>query len=118
MEITLYHNPNCGTSRTTLSLLRDRGLSPTVIEYLKHPPSREQLKTIIQDIGVPIREFMRQRGSPYAELQLDNPRHSDEQLIDFILAHPILFNRPVVVTPLGTRLCRPADVVLEILPQP
>jgi arsenate reductase len=116
--ITIYHNPACGTSRNVLGLIRDSGQEPMVIEYLKTPPDRAMLKALIAAMGVPVRAVLREKGSPYAELGLDDPKWSDEQLIDFMLQHPILINRPIVVTPLGTRLCRPSETVLDILPQP
>lgn len=117
-DITIYHNPNCGTSRNTLALIRNSGAEPEVIEYLTHPPSRETMQQLIADMGIPVRDVIRQKGTPYAELQLDNPALTDEQLLDAMLAHPILMNRPIVVTPLGTRLCRPSEAVLDILPAP
>jgi arsenate reductase len=116
--ITIYHNPQCGTSRNTLALIRNTGDEPEVIEYLKTPPDRETLKALVAAMGLPLRELIRQKGTPYAELKLDNPALSDEQLLDAMLAHPILINRPIVVTPLGTRLCRPSEAVLDILPSP
>lgn len=117
-NITIYHNPACGTSRNVLALIRNSGEEPTVIEYLKTPPDSETLQRLIADMGVPVRAILREKGTPYAELGLDDPKWSDEQLIDFMLQHPILINRPIVVTPLGTRLCRPSEAVLDILPQP
>jgi len=117
-DITIYHNPECGTSRNTLALIRNSGDQPEVIEYLKTPPSRETLKQLVADMGIPVRELFRQKGTPYEELKLNDPALSDEQLMDAMLAHPILMNRPVVVTPLGTRLCRPSEAVLDILPSP
>ncbi|MDI1239053.1 MAG: arsenate reductase (glutaredoxin) [Polaromonas sp.] len=117
-DITIYHNPQCGTSRNTLALIRNSGAEPEVIEYLKTPPSRETLQQLIIAMGLPVRDAMRQKGTPYAELKLDDPALSDAQLIDTMLAHPILINRPIVVTPLGTRLCRPSEAVLDILPAP
>ena len=116
--ITIYHNPQCGTSRNTLALIRNSGAEPEVIEYLKTPPSRETLVQLIADMGIPVRELIRQKGTPYVELKLDDPTLSDEQLLDAMLAHPILINRPIVVTPMGTRLCRPSEAVLDILPAP
>ena len=116
MTVTIYHNPKCGTSRNTLALIRNAGIEPTVIEYLTHPPSRETLVALIARAGIPVREALREKGTPYAELGLDDPCLSDDQLIDAMLAHPILINRPIVVTPRGTRLCRPSEAVLEILP--
>lgn len=117
-DITIYHNPQCGTSRNTLALIRNSGAEPEVIAYLQNPPSRETLQQLITAMGVPVRNVIRQKGTPYAELQLDNPALTDEQLLDAMLAHPILINRPIVVTPLGTRLCRPSEAVLDILPAP
>jgi arsenate reductase len=116
--ITIYHNPACGTSRNTLALIRNSGAEPVVIEYLKNPPRRATLMALIAAMGVPMRSVLRQKGTPYDELRLDDPKWTDEQLIDFIVAHPILMNRPIVVTPLGTRLCRPSEAVLDILPSP
>jgi arsenate reductase len=117
-EITIYHNPQCGTSRNTLALIRNSGAEPEVIAYLQTPPSRETLQQLIAAMGVPVREVIRSKEKLYTELQLDNPALTDDQLIDAMLAHPILLNRPIVVTPLGTRLCRPSEVVLDILPAP
>ena len=117
-HITIYHNPDCGTSRNVLSLIRNSGEEPAVIEYLKTPPDRDMLKALIAAMGIPVRAVLREKGTPYAELGLGDQKWSDEQLIDFMLQHPILINRPIVVTPLGTRLCRPSEAVLEILPQP
>lgn len=117
-RITIYHNPACGTSRNVLGLIRNSGEEPTVIEYLKTPPDRETLKTLIAAMGVPVRAVLREKGTPYTELGLDDPKWSDEHLIGFMLQYPILINRPIVVTPLGTRLCRPSETVLDILPQP
>ena len=117
-NITIYHNPDCGTSRNVLALIRNSGAEPTVIEYLKTPPDRATLMALIAAMGVPVRAVLREKGTPYAELGLADPKWSDEQLIDFMLQHPILINRPIVVTPLGTRLCRPSETVLDILPQP
>lgn len=117
-DITIYHNPQCGTSRNTLALIRNSGVEPEVIEYLKTPPSRDTLRQLAAQTGEPVRALMRSKEALYAELQLDNPALGDEQLIDAMLAHPILMNRPVVVTPLGTRLCRPSEAVLDILSAP
>ncbi|MEB5964554.1 arsenate reductase (glutaredoxin) [Comamonas testosteroni] len=117
-DITIYHNPACGTSRNALALIRNSGEEPTVIEYLKTPPDRATLVGLIQAMGMPVRAVLRQKGTPYDELGLGAPKWTDEQLIDFMLQHPILINRPIVVSPLGTRLCRPSEVVLDILPQP
>lgn len=116
MTITIYHNPACGTSRNTLAMIRRSGEDPEVIEYLKTPPSRERLLELIAAMGISPRDLLREKGTPYAELGLDDPERSDDQLVDAMLAHPILINRPIVVTPLGARLCRPSEVVLEILP--
>lgn len=117
-DITIYHNPKCGTSRNTLALIRNTGAEPRVILYLETPPSRAELEALIAAMGVPVRELMRAKETIYQELALDNPALSDAQLIDALLAHPILLNRPVVVTPLGARLCRPSEAVLDLLPQP
>ncbi|UXS39285.1 arsenate reductase (glutaredoxin) [Agrobacterium tumefaciens] len=116
MDITIYHNPSCGTSRNTLALIRAAGIEPTVIEYLREPPTRENLARMIADAGLTVREAMREKGTPYAELGLDNPDLTDDQLLDAMMETPILINRPFVVTPLGTRLARPSEVVLDILP--
>lgn len=115
---TIYHNPACGTSRNTLAMIRNSGEEPTVIEYLQHPPSRVQLAKMIKDAGLSVREAIRQKGTPYAELGLDKLDLTDDQLLDAMLAHPILINRPFVVTTIGTRLCRPSELVLGILPNP
>ena len=116
--ITIYHNPACGTSRNVLAMIRNSGEEPVVIEYLKTPPDRATLTALIAAMGVPVRAVLREKGTPYAELGLDDPKWSDEQLIGFMLQHPILINRPIVVTPLGTMLCRPSETVLDMLPQP
>jgi arsenate reductase len=116
-KITIYHNPNCGTSRNTLDLIRNSGVEPEVIEYLQHPPGRERLVELIRKMGVGVRDVLRRKGTPYDELNLDDPALTDDQLIDAMVAHPILMNRPIVETPLGTRLCRPSEQVLEILPR-
>jgi arsenate reductase len=116
MDITIYHNPKCGTSRNTLALIRNTGVEPLVIEYVANPPSREKLKDMIAQAGLTVREAIREKGTPYAELGLDNPALSDDELLDAMLAHPILINRPFVVTPKGVRLCRPSELVLDILP--
>ena len=118
MSVTIYHNPACGTSRNTLAMIRQSGVEPVVIEYLKNPPDRARLIGLIQAIGVPVRALLREKGTPYAELGLADPKWSDAQLLDFMLAHPILINRPIVVTPKGTRLCRPSEAVLELLDHP
>ncbi|CAN7626723.1 MULTISPECIES: arsenate reductase (glutaredoxin) [unclassified Variovorax] len=117
-EITIFHNPACGTSRNTLALIRNSGAEPHVVEYLKTPPSRDTLTGLIKAMGITPRELLRQKGTPYGELGLDDPKWTDEQLIELMLEHPILINRPIVVTPLGTRLCRPSELVLDILPSP
>ncbi|WP_211452015.1 arsenate reductase (glutaredoxin) [Collimonas antrihumi] len=116
MTITIYHNPACGTSRNTLALIRNSGDEPEVIEYLQQPPSRSTLQQLILDAGLTVRAAIREKGTPYAELGLDDQSLSDAQLLDAMLAHPILINRPFVVTTIGTRLCRPSELVLEILP--
>jgi arsenate reductase (glutaredoxin) len=115
-DVTIFHNPACGTSRNTLALIRHAGFEPTVVEYLKNPPDKATLRQLVAATGQPVRALLREKGTPYAELGLSDPRWSDEQLLDFIVQHPILMNRPVVVTPLGTRLCRPSEAVLELLP--
>ena len=117
-RISIYHNPACGTSRNVLALIRNSGEEPTVIEYLKTPPDRATLMVLIAAMGVSARAVLREKGTPYAELGLGDPQWGDDRLIDFMLQHPILINRPIVVTPLGTRLCRPSEAVLDILPQP
>jgi arsenate reductase (glutaredoxin) len=114
--IKIFHNPDCGTSRNTLALIRNSGTEPEIIEYLKTPPSRDTLITLMRDAGLSPRELLRQKGTPYDALGLGDPKWTDDQLIDFMLEHPVLINRPLVVTPLGTRLCRPSEVVLDILP--
>jgi arsenate reductase (glutaredoxin) len=116
--ITIFHNPACGTSRNTLALIRNSGVEPIIVEYLKDPPGRTRLVALIAALGLPVRALLRQKGTPYDSLKLDDPAWTDEQLIDFMVAHPILMNRPIVETPLGTRLCRPSETVLEILPSP
>ena len=116
MSVTIYHNPACGTSRNTLALIRNTGIEPKVIEYLKTPPDRATLTGLIARMGVPVRDVIREKGTPYTELGLDDPKWTDAQLIDFMLQHPILINRPIVVTGLGARLCRPSEAVLDILP--
>jgi arsenate reductase (glutaredoxin) len=116
--VTIYHNPACGTSRNTLGLIRNAGIEPQVIEYLRDPPTRERLTTMISAAGMSVREALREKGTPYASLGLENPSLTDEQLLDAMMAHPILINRPLVVTELGTRLCRPSELVLDILPGP
>ena len=118
MSVTIYHNPACGTSRNTLAMIRQSGEEPEVIEYLKTPPSRARLIGLIEAMGISARALLREKGTPYAELGLADPKWSDGQLIDFMLAHPILINRPIVVTPKGTRLCRPSEAVLDLLATP
>ncbi|MBI3532300.1 MAG: arsenate reductase (glutaredoxin) [Burkholderiales bacterium] len=117
-DITIYHNPKCGTSRNTLAMIRNSGAEPQVIEYLKTPPTREQLLALIAASGLSVREVMRSKEALFTELGLADPSRSDAELIDAMLANPILINRPIVVTPLGTRLCRPSELVLDLLPQP
>ena len=117
MDVIIYHNPECGTSRNTLEMIRNSGEEPKVILYLQTPPSREELVALIAAMGISVRELLRTNVAPYAELGLDGPQWQDEQLIDAMLAHPLLINRPIVVTPIGTRLCRPSEKVLDILPQ-
>jgi arsenate reductase len=116
--ITIYHNPACGTSRNTLALIRNSGAEPEVIEYLKTPPTKVQLQQLLAAMGLGARALLREKGTPYAELGLADAKWSDDQLLDFVVQHPILMNRPVVVTPLGAKLCRPSEVVLDILPDP
>lgn len=116
MTVTIYHNPDCGTSRNTLALIRNSGEEPRIIEYLTTPPGREELVSLIGRMGVSVRDLLREKGTPYAELGLGNPTLTDDQLLDAMMVHPILINRPVVVTPLGVRLCRPSEAVLDILP--
>lgn len=118
MSITIYHNPDCGTSRNVLALIRNSGEEPRIIEYLKAPPSRDELVSLIGRMGIPVRDLLRRKGTPYDELKLDNPALSDDALIDAMMAHPILINRPIVVTPEGVKLCRPSETVLDILPKP
>jgi arsenate reductase len=116
MSVIIYHNPECGTSRNTLGLIRNAGIEPTVIEYLRHPPARATLVDLIERAGLSVRAAMREKGTPFAELGLDDPAKTDEELIEAMLQHPILINRPFVMTPQGVRLCRPSEVVLDILP--
>jgi arsenate reductase len=118
LTVTIYHNPACGTSRNTLAMIRQSGEEPVVIEYLKDPPSREKLVELIRTMNIPARDLLREKGTPYHELGLGDPKWTDDQLIDFMLAHPILINRPIVVTAKGVRLCRPSEAVLDILPNP
>ena len=118
MNIIIYHNPSCGTSRNTLALIRNIGVEPEIIDYLKHPPTGQVLTDLIAQAGLTVREALRTKGTPYVELGLDNPALTDDQLLDAMLLHPILINRPFVVTPNGVRLCRPSEIVLDILPLP
>ena len=117
-DITIFHNPECGTSRNTLALIRHAGIEPTVIEYLQTPPSKEQLKELLEAMDIPVRSLLRQKGTPYEDLGLGDTKWTDEQLLDFIMRHSVLMERPIVQTPLGTKLCRPSEEVLEILPVP
>jgi len=116
--VTIYHNPACGTSRNTLGLIRNAGIEPVVIEYLEHPPGRAELAAMIHAAGLEVRAALRQKGTPYLELGLDDQTLSDDDLLDAMIRHPILINRPFVITPLGVRLCRPSEAVLDILPRP
>ena len=118
MTVTIYHNPSCLTSRNVLAMIRQSGEEPIVIEYLKNPPNREHLKELIKAMGIPVRALLRAQEAPYAELRLADPKWSDDQLLDFMLQHPILINRPIVVTPKGVKLCRPSETVRDILPNP
>lgn len=118
MTVTIYHNPECGTSRNTLAMICNAGIEPTVIEYLNTPPSRTELRDMIRQAGLTVRQAIREKGTPYAELGLADPALTDDQLLDAMMAHPILINRPFVVTELGVRLCRPSEIVLDILPSP
>jgi arsenate reductase len=117
-DIIIYHSPACGTSRNVLALIRNSGVEPRIVEYLKTPPSRDELVGLIRRMGMPVRELLRRKGTPFDELGLGDAKWTDDELIDLMLVHPILINRPIVVTPLGVRLCRPSEVVLEILPDP
>ena len=117
-NVTIYHNPKCGTSRNTLGLIRNAGIEPQVIEYLNAPPSRAEIKALVAKMGVPLRAILREKGTPFAEMGLGNPDLSDEALLDAIDAHPILLNRPIVVTEMGAKLCRPSEAVLDLLPTP
>jgi arsenate reductase len=118
MSVTIYHNPACGTSRNTLAMIRQSGEEPEVIEYLRNPPDRARLIGLIEAMGISVRALLREKGTPFAELGLADPKWSDDELIDFMLAHPILINRPIVVTAKGTRLCRPSEKVLDLLDHP
>lgn len=117
-DITIYHNPKCGTSRKTLEMIRQSGVEPRVVHYLETPPTRAELAALIKEMGLTVRDVLRQKGTPYDELDLGNPKWSDDQLLDFMFAHPILINRPIVKSPRGVRLCRPSEVVLELLTDP
>jgi arsenate reductase len=117
-DITIFHNPGCGTSRNVLALIRNSGVEPVVIEYLKTPPPRAMLVELVAAMDIGVRDLLRRKGTPYDDLKLDEPHWTDDQLLDFIVAHPILMNRPIVVSPLGTRLCRPSEAVLDLLPNP
>nr|WP_277819106.1 arsenate reductase (glutaredoxin) [Pseudoroseomonas vastitatis] len=118
VTVTIYHNPACGTSRNTLALIRNSGEEPEIIEYLKTPPTREVLADLIRRMGITTRDVLRQKGTPYEELGLADPSLTDDQLLDAMMAHPILINRPIVVTPLGVKLCRPSEAALDLLPNP
>jgi arsenate reductase len=118
MSITIYHNPNCGTSRNVLATIRKAGFEPEIVPYLTNPPSRETLVELIARMGISPRDLLRRKGTPYDELGLDDPKFTDDELIDLMLKHPILINRPIVVTPKGVKLCRPSETVLDILPAP
>lgn len=118
MTITIYHNPKCGTSRNTLALIRNSGEEPRIVHYLETPPSQDELKTLLADMGIGARDLLRNNVEPYTTLGLEEDRFSDEQLIAFMVQYPLLINRPIVVTPLGTRLCRPMEKALDILPNP
>ena len=118
MTITIYHNPACGTSRNVLAMIRNSGTEPRIVEYLKTPPTREELVSLIRRMGVPVRDVLRRKGTPYDQLGLDDPGRSDDDLIDAMMAHPILINRPIVVVGDTVRLCRPSEAVLDILPDP
>lgn len=118
MSVTIYHNPDCGTSRNVLAMIRQSGVEPEIIEYLKTPPSRAKLLELIRAMGITVRDLLRERGTPYRELGLDNPDLTDDQLIDQMMEHPILINRPIVLTPKGVKLCRPSETVIPLLPNP
>jgi arsenate reductase len=117
IDIVIYHNPECGTSRNTLGMIRNAGIEPHVIEYLKTPPSRAMLQSLVKRAGISLRELLREKGTPYAELGLADPDLTDEQLLDAVVEHPVLINRPLVVSPLGVKLCRPSEEVLELIPK-
>ena len=116
--VTIFHNPTCATSRNTLALIRNSGVEPEIVLYLEAPPSKGQLKKIIKDMATPVRDVLREKGKPYAELDTANPKWTHDDLLDFMVAHPIVINRPIVVTSIGTKLCRPCEVVLDILADP
>ncbi|QIG92260.1 MULTISPECIES: arsenate reductase (glutaredoxin) [unclassified Bradyrhizobium] len=118
MTVTIYHNPDCGTSRNTLAMIRQSGTEPVVIEYLKTPPARETLKELIAAMGISVRALLREKGTPHKEFGLDDPKWTDDELLDVMLAHPILINRPIVVTSKGVRLCRPSEAVIDLLDSP
>ena len=118
MNVTIYHNPDCGTSRNTLAMIRQSGVEPVIVEYLKTPPSRATLKELIAAMGIPVRALLREKGTPYKELGLDDPKWTEDELLDVMMAHPILINRPIVVTPKGVRLCRPSEAVIDLLEHP
>jgi arsenate reductase len=117
MDVIIYHNPDCGTSRNTLGMIRNAGIEPHVVEYLKTPPARPLLQQLIARMGISVRALLRQKGTPFQELGLGNPSLTDDDLLDAMMAHPILINRPIVVTPLGVRLCRPSELVIDLLPR-
>jgi len=118
MSITIFHNPDCGTSRNTLAMIRQSGIEPDIIEYLKTPPTRDRLVELIAAMGISVRDLLREKGTPYAELGLADPALTDDELLDAMMAHPILINRPIVVTPIGVKLCRPSETVISLLPNP
>jgi arsenate reductase len=118
MSVTIYHNPSCGTSRNTLAIIRASGEEPEIVEYLKTPPDREALKSLIAAMGISVRDLLREKGTPYAGLGLDDLKWSDDELLDFMLAHPVLINRPIVVTKRGAKLCRPSEAVFDLLDSP
>jgi arsenate reductase len=117
-DITIFHNPACGTSRNVLTMIRNSGVEPTIVNYVQTPPGRARMAELVAAMGITVRDLLRRKGTPFEELKLDDPAWTDEQLLDFMVAHPILMNRPIVVTPLGSRLCRPSETVLDILPAP
>lgn len=117
-DVTIFHNPQCGTSRNTLALIRNAGIEPTIVEYLSSPPTRDQLSDMIRAAGLSVRAALREKGTPFQELGLGNPQLTDAQLLDAMMLHPVLINRPFVITERGTRLCRPSELVLDILPSP